>query len=246
MTTNSIKPKSQKSQIPKHPEVKTPKPGDKLVFRCDFFQVPHKIFDLTFTPYQISILLYLLRCAQFKDGQIFPSYKTIARNCHISERTAIRSIKELCKLGIVNCIYRAGKTNLFEISLKGVTVRHTRGDRESPPPVTESHPSNKEFSNKELYFTDQKNKPIKSNQELCRHYWVRIEEGEYICLTCGLSREIEKAKEPQPLRKIEDGHPDLIPLDSLNKGPRKLSSGDVLGNIKRDIEAKQKERAKKK
>lgn len=40
-------------------------------------------------------LIYLMRCSQMKDGQVFPSYSAVAKSCCMSRRQAIRCVESL-------------------------------------------------------------------------------------------------------------------------------------------------------
>lgn len=205
-----------------------PKPGDRLTFNIPYFLIPHEVFDKTKTVYQAIVLIYLMRCAQLKDGLIYPSYLTIARNCHISVASVHRAVEDLCQLGAINITYRLGDTNLFEITLEGVSVRQTPPVTVTDPPLSQRHTSNKEFKNKELliepiiFNPSTKPPPPKTPEVIARlardpHY--------------RFNRDIDQSAE-------------LIPL---NKAGKKLpgSMQDVLGKIRSDIEKNRRARGSK-
>lgn len=102
-----------------------------------------------------SILKYVLfSLANFAnaDDEAWPSYSTIAKFCSITERTAIRSIKELVKLGYLiktNRKHSNGRdtSNIYKFDLLGVTDSQGEGDTQSPQRVTHSHSSKENHNN---------------------------------------------------------------------------------------------------
>ena len=70
--------------------------------RGEFFIVPNRIFELGLTPYELSVLLYLMMLADRKTNSCFPSEKGIARACGMSLATVKRSIKALEERSLIN------------------------------------------------------------------------------------------------------------------------------------------------
>lgn len=66
----------------------------------DFFISQNMIFDLDISIYAKMTYMYLCRLAD-NDNQSFPSYNTIAKACSYSKSSAIRSIQELEKIGLI-------------------------------------------------------------------------------------------------------------------------------------------------
>ena len=70
--------------------------------RGEFFIVPNRIFELGLTPYELSVLLYLMMRADRKTNSCFPSEKGIARACGMGFSTITRIIKSLEAKGLIN------------------------------------------------------------------------------------------------------------------------------------------------
>ena len=68
--------------------------------RKDFFFSYNMIFEMPLTEHAKFAYLYLCRCAN-GDGKSFPSYATIAINMSVSRPTAMRAIKELMAIGLL-------------------------------------------------------------------------------------------------------------------------------------------------
>jgi len=59
-----------------------------------YFQVPNSIFKHNLSAIEKMVLIYLIRCSN--NGKVaFPCYLTIARNCGICRRTAIKAVRVL-------------------------------------------------------------------------------------------------------------------------------------------------------
>ena len=87
-----------------------------------FFQVPNYLLEIKgLTTIQKMVLISFLRAGN-NDAQIFPSYKTIARRCSISESTAKKTVKKLESMNILNVKRRIqdnrNTTNLYTINRK--------------------------------------------------------------------------------------------------------------------------------
>lgn len=100
------------------------------------------------------------------NGECYPSYHHIAKECEISKRTAMRAVDSLCEKGLLIKQPRyliGGKeqtSNFYVIvlpSLHGsvtvtpgvVTQSHQGSDTESPGVVTQSHPNQSYITSKE-------------------------------------------------------------------------------------------------
>lgn len=59
------------------------------------------IFELSLSEHAKLIYLYLCRCAD-NESQSFPSYNDMAKKCSVSQKTAIRAIKELETHGLIH------------------------------------------------------------------------------------------------------------------------------------------------
>ena len=88
---------------------------------------------------------------EFKAGNMFPSYETIAKRAHCSRRTAIRSLKTLEELGYISKLQGNGNSNMYTIDLKIEGVKLSRGKCHTVKKechnvtggVSQSHPNNK-------------------------------------------------------------------------------------------------------
>jgi hypothetical protein len=77
----------------------------------NFFQVPNGIHRAVNSPYDLSVLIFLMQCAD-RNGKCFPSYATISQGI-MSRYQAIKSVKNLHDKGIVNIERIPYKTNTF-------------------------------------------------------------------------------------------------------------------------------------
>lgn len=100
-------------------------------------------------PYQKLCYMYLVSFANC--SKIFPSMDSIAEAICGSKRTAMRTVQELESMGLIEVERKQGLSNqytlndYFEVMVATsdreslVTESHQTSDRESLPPVTESH-----------------------------------------------------------------------------------------------------------
>lgn len=69
------------------------------------------------------------------NGECWPSYQHIADQCEISTRSVIRHVDALCEAGLLSKEHRPGPkgntSNMYTLSLDGVTESHKGSDRES-------------------------------------------------------------------------------------------------------------------
>lgn len=70
-------------------------------FMTNFFMVPNEVFDLKLKPHEFSVLCYILKCCD-KTKTCYPSIKTIANACSISENTARKCVNNLCERNIIS------------------------------------------------------------------------------------------------------------------------------------------------
>ena len=82
-------------------EVKSAQNKQKTVKNEPFFIVPSKIFDLDLTPYEFSVLCYLIMRSDNDTHTCFPSEKGIARACGMGKTSVAKSLKSLEELGII-------------------------------------------------------------------------------------------------------------------------------------------------
>ena len=66
----------------------------------EFFRVPNSVFNLRISSSEKLVLIYLYRCGN--NSIAHPSYATIAGNCDLNRRTAIRAITQLEELGMIS------------------------------------------------------------------------------------------------------------------------------------------------
>ena len=67
----------------------------------NFFMVPNEVFDLNLKPHEFSVLCYILKCCD-KTKTCYPSIKTIANACSISENTARKCVNNLYERNIIS------------------------------------------------------------------------------------------------------------------------------------------------
>ena len=102
-----------------------------------FFIVPSRVFDEGLTPYELSVLFYLLMRADNENHTCFPSEKGIAKACGMGKTSVTKSVKSLAEKGLINKEkrYQESKNglmrqtaNIYKINLLGDGVSRT-----SPP-----------------------------------------------------------------------------------------------------------------
>jgi len=80
-----------------------------------FFRVPNSVFNLELSSSEILVLIYLYRCQN--NSIAFPSYATIARNCHLKRLTCIRVVKMLEEMSIIQIVRQTGRVNHYLVSI---------------------------------------------------------------------------------------------------------------------------------
>lgn len=81
--------------------------------------IQRRIYDLNLPHRAVAVYCYLCDRAD-KNGECFPSVKTIALDLSLSKRTVFRALDELEKLGLIDKIPRkrnsgGSSTNLYRI-----------------------------------------------------------------------------------------------------------------------------------
>ena len=82
-------------------EEKSAQNEQKTVKNEPFFIVPSKVFDLGLTPYEFSVLCYLIMRSDNDTHSCFPSEKGIASACGMGKTSVAKSLKSLEDLGII-------------------------------------------------------------------------------------------------------------------------------------------------
>ena len=84
------------------------------------------------------------------QGECFPSISMISKRCSMSERAVQGHIRDLEKLGILNCIERAGRSNIYRINPRRFCtpadsappqILHPTPADSAPPPPQILHPT---------------------------------------------------------------------------------------------------------
>ena len=126
-----------------------------------FFIVPSRVFELGLTPYELSVLLYLMMRVDNEKHTCFPSEKGIAKGCGSSlssTRRAIASLEEK-KIISIECHYmptsngmRRQTSNRYKILVFENTpvaqIEHHPCSNRTPPVFTESREINKTKPNR--------------------------------------------------------------------------------------------------
>ena len=141
-------------------EEKSAQNEQKTVKNESFFIVPSKVFDLGLTPYEFSVLCYLIMRSDNDTHTCFPSEKGIARACGISNSTVTRVVKSLESKQLIKVKrqYAATKNgmnrqtaNLYEVLIyKNIPHNHTEAPPSSEkivPLITETREINKTIPN---------------------------------------------------------------------------------------------------
>ncbi len=79
-----------------------------------FFQIPNGVHRVVKSPYDLSVLLFLMQCAD-SNGKCFPSYATIAQGI-MSRYQAMKSVKNLQVTGILSIKQTPYKPNTFVVN----------------------------------------------------------------------------------------------------------------------------------
>lgn len=90
----------------------------------NFFMLPNGIFELKLKPRDFTVLACLVKHSD-SDCTCFPSYRTIAKECSISQKTVGQALKVLSDkrlIEISNCKREDGSksSNLYRINLLNV------------------------------------------------------------------------------------------------------------------------------
>lgn len=115
--------------------------GDRYFIDNDFIRTYGRIVG----PYGIAVYNVLALHAGIDDQNAWPKYETIAEIAGCSRRQVIRSVQQLEGLNIVKLTARKTKDGRRTSNI--ITLLHksewqpVSSDRQSPPAVTDSHPS---------------------------------------------------------------------------------------------------------
>lgn len=74
-----------------------------------FFLVPTDIFDYKLTPRALAVYMYLSKLSD-RNGESYPSRKTIGENCRISVGTVDKALAELKNAGVVKITHQYNET----------------------------------------------------------------------------------------------------------------------------------------
>lgn len=90
----------------------------------NFFMLPNEIFKHDIKPRDFMVLACLIKHSD-KDCICFPSYRTIAKECSISQKTVGQSLKILSQKGLIKISNRkrddgSKSSNLYHIILLNV------------------------------------------------------------------------------------------------------------------------------
>ena len=77
----------------------------------NYYFIPNDIYFYDLKPRAFSVYCYLCKCSD-NMGRCFPSRKNIRDNCHISEKTIDKAIKELIDAGLIEVEHRYTKDHL--------------------------------------------------------------------------------------------------------------------------------------
>ncbi len=85
----------------------------------NFFMLPNGIFELKLKPRDFTVLACLMKHSN-NDCTCFPSYRTIAKECSISEKTVGQALKALSKKRLIEITNRSRddgskSSNLYHI-----------------------------------------------------------------------------------------------------------------------------------
>ena len=102
------------------------------ILNANFFQMTNAIFSYKLTPNEFAVYCYLVSCTGSKE-KCWPSVKTIAACCNISENTVRKAVKTLEDRGFIrkvkttrytrSGIPHQGNNNYFVLDLPDLPVR---------------------------------------------------------------------------------------------------------------------------
>ena len=90
----------------------------------NFFILPNGIFELKLKPRDFTVLACLVKHSD-SDCTCFPSYRTIAKECSISQKTVGQALKTLSTKRLIKILNRrredgSKSSNLYSINLLNV------------------------------------------------------------------------------------------------------------------------------
>ena len=68
----------------------------------NYFPTPNEIFSLGLSPGEFAVYSYLLRCANRRTHQCWPSYKTIGASTQLSVNTVRKHVCALADKGLIS------------------------------------------------------------------------------------------------------------------------------------------------
>ena len=68
----------------------------------NYFPTPNEIFSLGLSPGEFAVYAYLLRCANRRTHQCWPSYKTIGAATQMSVNTVRKHVRALADKGLIS------------------------------------------------------------------------------------------------------------------------------------------------
>ena len=121
-----------------------------------FFIVPSKVFDYELSPYELSVLFYLMMRSDNENHTCFPSEKGIAKACGMSHPTVTRVIKSLETKSIIKVKRQYAPTkngtnrqtaNLYTVLICEISphtpIEAPPSSEKLPPIITEMREINK-------------------------------------------------------------------------------------------------------
>ena len=131
---------------------KSPRNDEKRAQNEPFFVVPSRVFDFALTPYEFSVLCYLIMRSDNKNHTCFPSEKSIASACGMGKTSVGKSIKSLEDKGLIEKVkrYQQSKNGLMRQTSNNYILKccyESCGDEKSekissPPTRTGASSSN--------------------------------------------------------------------------------------------------------
>ena len=90
----------------------------------NFFILPNEIFELKLKPRDFTVFACLVKHSD-SDYTCFPSYRTIAKECSISQKTVGQALKTLSTKRLIKILNRrredgSKSSNLYSINLLNV------------------------------------------------------------------------------------------------------------------------------
>ena len=135
----------KKHQKSPQKEEKSAKNEEKSIKNEAFFVVPSRVFEMALSPYEFSVLCYLIMRSDNKNHTCFPSVKRMACACQISERKVREVIHSLqnkslveieAKYASTNNNFNRQTSNHYSINLYLPPAQNAPPARNAVPPCT--------------------------------------------------------------------------------------------------------------